>query len=317
MLGNLNHADVLDYAQSIVRREADAVRLIEKSLDFQFLRGLEKILQCDGRIVVTGVGKSGLIGRKISATLASTGTSSFFMHPAEAAHGDLGMLLPEDCVLAISNSGESEELNRILPSMISRGITVIGMTCDPQSTLAQSCVAIFELPKTEEVCPLKLAPTSSAIATLAMGDSLAMCLMKIKGFSELDFARSHPGGSLGARLVKRVDSVMIPIANLCLVNWDATVGTAIECMTRSDIGIALITNEDGSVGLITDGDLRRGAVADGPNFLEQLVCRVATLVPKTIQATLTYGEALTRMEKEEVDSLVVVQDREVVGLVRR
>ncbi|MCA1926406.1 MAG: KpsF/GutQ family sugar-phosphate isomerase [Thiobacillus sp.] len=300
--------DLLALARRVLDIEADALRLMSQRLDDDFAHAVALILACTGRVVVTGMGKSGHVGGKIAATLASTGTPAFFMHPGEASHGDLGMITHDDVVLALSNSGESGEIVSIVPLIKRRGAKLVAMTGNPASTLAKAADAHLHTGVDKEACPLNLAPTASTTAALAMGDALAVALLDARGFSADDFARTHPGGSLGRRLLVHVHDVMHSGDALPKVGLDATLKAALFEMTRKGLGMTAIVDDAGHVaGLFTDGDLRR--VLERPLDIQQ--ARIADLMtrnPKTIRADELAVAAVEKMDTLKINGLLVVDD---------
>ena len=294
-------------AKRVLEVEAAAILSIVEHLDQHFVDAVELIATCNGRVVTMGLGKSGIVCRKISATLASTGTPSFFMHPGEAIHGDLGMLVKGDVVLAISNSGETEELVRLLPSIKRIGAEIVAITGNPASTLARGADHHLSAAISKEACPLGLAPTASTTATLALGDALAMALILRRGFKEEDFAFLHPGGKLGKRFL-RVRDLMHRGAELPLVGENTIMHDVIHEMSDKRFGIAAVTNENGKLlGVISDGDLRRLMQAD-----EQILRRTAGESMKRDPATIAADElasaALQIMEQRKITSLFIVDD---------
>jgi len=276
---------------------------------------VDLIWQARGRVVVTGMGKSGLIGRKIVATLASTGTPAFFLHPAEALHGDLGMVVPEDVLLAISNSGETEEVNKLLPSLKNRGVKIIAFTGEVSSTLAREADVVVDVGVPREACPLGVAPTSSTTAALAVGDALAMVLAKLKNLQLEDFRRNHPGGSLGERLKVQVSQIMLRGVALPLVKTRTRMSEVLLEMNRKSLGCVLVLDEKGVLcGIVTDGDLRRALLRYG-DFRDLPVEKVMTKNPKTITPQALAAEALYVMEKNLITVLPVVEERKVVGII--
>jgi KpsF/GutQ family protein len=289
----------------VLRLEAAAVAALEARLDADFVGACELLLSCRGRIVVTGMGKSGIIAKKIAATLASTGSPALFLHPAEGSHGDLGMLTRQDCLLALSNSGETAELLAILPVVKRLAVPLIAMTGNPQSTLAHSAAVHLNCAVAREACPLNLAPTASTTATLAMGDALAMALLQARGFSADDFALSHPGGSLGKRLLLRVQDVMHRGTSLPKVRADTPLCEAVLEISSKGLGMtAVVDAEDRVLGIFTDGDLRR-AFARRQDIWEQPMAELAHAKPATIIAEALAAEALALMENNRIGALLV------------
>ena len=296
----------LDLARQVLRIEADAILALGARLNGAFLDAVGLILAGRGRVIVSGIGKSGHIGRKIASTLASTGTPAFFVHPAEASHGDLGMITPDDVVIAISNSGESMEILNILPSIKRQGAKLIAITGRPQSTLARDADVHLDAAVAQEACPLNLAPTASTTAVLALGDALAVALLDARGFGAEDFARSHPGGALGRRLLIRMRDVMRQGADLPVVSPEATVAEATREISRGGIGIAIVIDaERRVVGVFTDGDLRR-AIVGGRDLGTLTVADVMTRTPRTISADKLTAEAVEMMEKHRINQLPVI-----------
>ena len=296
----------LDLARQVLRIEADAILALGARLNGAFLDAVGLILAGRGRVIVSGIGKSGHIGRKIASTLASTGTPAFFVHPAEASHGDLGMITPDDVVIAISNSGESMEILNILPSIKRQGAKLIAITGRPHSTLARDADVHLDAAVAQEACPLNLAPTASTTAVLALGDALAVALLDARGFGAEDFARSHPGGALGRRLLIRMRDVMRQGADLPVVSPEATVAEATREISRGGIGIAIVIDtERRVVGVFTDGDLRR-AIVGGRDLGTLTVADVMTRTPRTISADKLTAEAVEMMEKHRINQLPVI-----------
>lgn len=305
--------DAVESARRVLEIEADAVTALKEHLGADFRRAVEIILHCRGRVVVCGIGKSGHIGRKIASTLASTGTPAFFVHAAEASHGDLGMITPDDVFIALSNSGESAEVLLIVPLIKRRGAKLIALTGNMQSRLATQADVCLYAGAPQEACPLNLAPTASTTAALALGDALAIALMKARGFSDRDFASSHPGGKLGVSLTL-VRDAMRTGARLPFVREDASIADAVAEMSRSRMGITAIVDRSGCVlGIFTDGDLRRtiGRVTD---FEGTSITAVMTRNPRTIEPDRLAVEALQLMEQHKVNQVLVVDaERRLVG----
>ncbi|HCU58548.1 MAG TPA: KpsF/GutQ family sugar-phosphate isomerase [Alphaproteobacteria bacterium] len=301
-------------AQKAIDREIEALEILKNELDENLSKVLDLILKIKGRVIVTGMGKSGHIGRKIAATLASTGTPSFFVHPGEASHGDLGMLTNDDVVLAISNGGESRELSDILMYCKRYNIPLIAMTKNPESTLGKAGDYLLKLPNDGEACPLGLAPTSSTTATLVYGDVLAITLMERKGFSATDYKQRHPGGKLGAILCK-VSDLMHTGDELPLVKEDAIMQEALITMSSKMLGcVGVVDNQGKLIGIITDGDLRRWM---SPNLIEEKVSKVMTKNPKTIRPDVLASEAVYVMNNtgRGITNLFVLEDEKPVGLI--
>ena len=297
---------LLTLARQVLDIEADALRVMSSRLDTGFADAVALMLACTGRVVVSGMGKSGHVGGKIAATLASTGTPAFFMHPGEASHGDLGMIAPNDVVLALSNSGESSEIVCIVPLIKRRGAKLVAMTGNPNSTLAREADAHLHAGVDKEACPLNLAPTASTTAALAMGDALAVALLDARGFSADDFARTHPGGSLGRRLLVHVRDIMQSGDALPQVPLDASLKAALFEITQKGLGMTAVVDAAGHVaGVFTDGDLRRAL----EHTLDLQQARVADLMthnPKTIRADELAVAAVEKMETLKINGLLVV-----------
>ena len=299
-----------EQAKRVLRIEADAVAALIGRVDERFDRAVDLILQCRGRVVVTGMGKSGHIGNKIAATLASTGTPALFLHPAEGVHGDLGMVTRGDVVIALSNSGETEELSRMLPSLKRIGIRIIALTGNPDSTLGRNSDVVIDVGVREEACPLGLAPTASTTATLAMGDAIAVALLDRRGFKEEDFACYHPGGSLGKRLLLRVRDLMHTGDAVPVVAEDTPVRNAIYEISSKKMGVTAVVDAAGRLsGIISDGDLRRWmekTEATGENLLAKHARDIMTRKPKTIDENALAAEALGVMEGASITSVLIV-----------
>ncbi len=289
--------------------EARAITALVDRLDERFTNAVELLHRCAGKVVVSGMGKSGLIGQKIAATLASTGTPAFFVHPADGVHGDLGMLARQDALLAISNSGETEEVLKLLPFMKRLSIPVIAMTGRVQSTLAKNSDVVLDVSVAEEACPLGLAPTSSTTATLALGDALAVALLQKRGFKEEDFAQFHPGGALGRRLLLKVRDLMHQGEAIPRVKATASAREAILEMTSKKLGMTTVVTAAGQLaGVITDGDLRR-FLEKGSNVAKAKAADLGSKSPRTIQADALAAKALQTMEQFSITTLVVVDER--------
>lgn len=308
------HARTLDLARRVLAIEAEAVQALADQLDDTFVKAVDLILASHGRVIVSGVGKSGHIGRKFAATLASTGTPAYFVHAAEAAHGDLGMITANDVLVAISYSGTGEELLKIVPLVKRQGARLIAITGNPDSPLAREADVHLNGTVKEEACPLNLAPTASTTAALALSDALAVALLDARGFGPDDFARSHPGGALGRRLLTHVEDVMRSGAGIPRVREDAPLGDALMEMTRAGLGMtAIVDTNDRIVGIYTDGDLRR-SLASGCNFSTARVADVMSRGPKTIHAGALAVEAAEMMERLRISQLLVAApDGRLVG----
>lgn len=299
---------ILDEARKVIDAEARAVAALTERLDGSFEQAVRLILTSPGRVVVSGMGKSGLIGQKIASTMASTGTPAFFLHPAEGIHGDLGMIMKGDVVIAISNSGETEELLRILPVVKRLGASLVALSGRPDSTLARTADIHLDVSVAEEACPLGLAPTSSTTATLAMGDALAVALLVERGFKAEDFALFHPGGALGKKLLLRVEDLMHRDGAIPLVLETTPMKEALFVITAKGLGVTGVTTDDGSLmGVITDGDLRR-ALERGEDILLATAGSLMRRGPKRIRRQELAAAALQLMERYAITSLFVFDD---------
>jgi len=304
----LNAAQTLQLARETLDIEAAALLGLKARLDERFVQAVQMMLQVRGRVVVTGMGKSGHVGRKIAATLASTGTPAMFVHPAEASHGDLGMIKPVDVVLAISNSGESDELVAILPVLKRQGVPLIAMTGGLQSSLARHADVVLDSSVEKEACPLNLAPTASTTAQLALGDALAVALLDARGFRPEDFARSHPGGSLGRRLLTHVSDVMRAGDQVPWVGAQASFSELMQEMSRKGLGASAVVDEAGRpLGIFTDGDLRR-LIERGADLRPLRAHEVMHAGPRTIGRDALAVEAAELMEQHRITSVLVVDD---------
>lgn len=300
-------------AKEVLLIEAAAVEALAHRLNEQFTQAVDLILHCQGRVVVSGMGKSGHIANKIAATLASTGTPAFFMHPAEASHGDVGMITKDDVVIMLSNSGESDELITILPVLKRMGAKLIGMTGNQNSTLAKQADVHLDAAVTEEACPLGLAPTASTTASLALGDALALAVLDQRGFSAEDFARSHPGGSIGRKLLVTVKDVMRHGISVPKVTSNATLKEALIEMSRKGLGMTAVVEGEKVAGVFTDGDLRR-AFENGINIQETNIKDIMQPQPQCIGIEQLAVKAVEMMEERKINALLVVnQQGELVG----
>jgi len=306
---------VIEQAKRVLKIEAEAIFALTERINDSFVKAVDLVCSCKGKVVVTGVGKSGLIGQKIASTLASTGTPSFFMHPAEGIHGDLGMLSRDDVVIAISNSGESDEVSQILTVVKRMGLPLIAITGNLSSTLAKAGDALLDISVKEEACPLGLAPTASTTATLAMGDALAVAALDKRGFKKEDFALLHPGGTLGKRLLLRVSDLMHKEKDLPLVKEETLMKEALFEITSKRLGITGVIDSKGMLtGSITDGDLRR-AMEKGLDILNKKASDIMTGNPKRIGMGALAAEALQKMEQHSITSLFVMDGEKVAGIV--
>ncbi len=301
-------------AKQTIEQEIEALQALEKSLNGSLTQALDIMQKTKGRVIITGMGKSGHIGRKISATLASTGTPSFFLHPSEGSHGDLGMVTPSDVVIAISNSGESKELSDILVYCRRFSVPVIAITKNPESSLGKNSDLILKLPDNREACPLGLAPTSSTTATLVLGDILASDLMVRKGFTEEDFKLRHPGGKLGS-ILRHVSDIMHTGDEMPLIKDDAIMQDALLTMSSKMLGcVGIINDKNELIGMITDGDLRRWM---SPDLITEKVVKVMTKNPRTIGPDVLIAEAVNVMNNtgRGITNLFVVEDKKPIGIV--
>ncbi|WP_064601828.1 arabinose-5-phosphate isomerase KdsD [Photobacterium sp. J15] len=305
--------DYCDYGRKVIEIETEALQKLTKYINGSFSEACHLIANCTGKVIVMGMGKSGHIGNKIAATLASTGTPSFFVHPGEASHGDLGMIKKGDVVLAISNSGEASEILTLLPVIKRLGIPLISMTGKPESSMAKLAQIHLQITVDQEACPLNLAPTSSTTATLAMGDALAIALMQARGFTADDFALSHPGGALGRKLLLRISDVMHTGNALPMVAEDATIKDALLEVSRKGLGMtAIIDSEQKLTGIFTDGDLRR-LLDKRTDIHSTTIGAVMTRNPATITPNLLAAEGLKLMEDRKINGLLVTENQRLVG----
>lgn len=307
--------DVLSVAVKCFQDEAEAILNLIPKLDENFTRAIDIIIESKGKLIVTGVGKSGHIGAKIASTLASTGTPSFFVNPLDAFHGDLGMFTEGDVVLAISNSGQTDELLRFIPLLNERNIPIISMSGNPLSLLAKYSDCHLNISVEREACPLNLAPTSSTTATLAMGDAIACALMTVRKFKASDFAQFHPGGALGRRLLSRVKDYMIS-TDLPIVTRNSKISDALMQISRTKMGLAVVIEDGKILGVVTDGDIRRAMQRDQEHFFELTVEELMSHNPKTIQETAKLTQAESVMRKHNIHSIIVVNaDNQFVGVI--
>jgi arabinose-5-phosphate isomerase len=308
--GQINVKDnILDVAKKVLKVEADAVRALIENLNSDFEKAVDIIYSSRGRVVITGMGKSGLVGKKIAATLASTGTPAFFLHPAEASHGDLGMVTERDVIVSISNSGETDELVELIPFLKRFRVKLISMTGNPASTLAKSSDVTLDVSVKEEACPMGVVPTASTTATMAMGDALAVALLVKRGLNEKDFALFHPGGSLGKRLFVKVKDLMLTGDRLPSVSFDTPVSKALIEMSSKRLGHVIVLDKDGRVsGVITDGDVRRGVEKWEGRLFDLTAEEIMTKTPKTISGEELAAKALSIMESCSITALIVPDD---------
>lgn len=311
----MSQMDAIKIAKEVFEIESKTILDLCDNLDEGFNKAIELILSIKGRCVVSGMGKSGHIGAKIAATLASTGTPSFFMHPGEALHGDLGMLTSEDVLLTISNSGETEEVLKLIPVIKKRKIPLIVMAGNQNSTLAKQADIFINIVVKKEACPLQLAPTSSTTATLAMGDAIAVALMKARNFRPDDFALFHPGGSLGRKLLTRVGDLMVS-NNLPIVSPESEFNELVDVMTSGKLGLCIVLENEKLVGIITDGDLRRALRANDKPRFDFKAKEIMSESPKTIEASAMASEAEELMLKHKIKEIVVTQNEKIVGIIQ-
>jgi len=309
--------NLIDAAKKVLTIEALSIQELKDRINEDFIKAVEIIHNSKGRVVVTGIGKSGLVGRKISATLASTGTPSFFMHPAEASHGDLGMVTEDDVVIAISNSGETEEVLRLIPYLKYFNVKIIALTGNPQSTLAKQADVVLDVSVKEEACPFGFIPTASTTVTMAMGDAIAVALIMRNGFKKDDFAVFHPGGSLGRRMLTKVKDLMHTGEELPVAYSDTLMLDAILEISSKRLGVVVIVDENKRIlGIITDGDIRRGVQRWGKELFELKASQIMTKNPKTINEEELAAVALSTMQKYSITSLVVpANDGTLKGLI--
>ena len=306
-----------EYAIQCIKDEAQAVLDLIPKMDENFDRAVELIMDCQGKVIVTGVGKSGHIGAKIAATLASTGTPSFFVNPLDVYHGDLGVMSKGDVVLAISNSGQTDELLRFIPMVLHMEIPIIGMSGNPQSLLAKYSTCHLNISVAKEACPLNLAPTSSTTATLVMGDALAVALMEERHFQPQDFAQFHPGGELGKRLLTTAQDVMLT-EHLPILSADMHLGEAIIQVSKGKLGLGVAIREDKIEGLITDGDIRRAMEKWQAEFFNRTVADIMTRTPKTVGPQTMISEIQKTMNKYKIHNVLVVDhEHHLLGIVDR
>ncbi|MGR5362809.1 KpsF/GutQ family sugar-phosphate isomerase [Vibrio mediterranei] len=306
---------VLDRAREVLDIEIAALQYMSRNLDDSFSDVVNTILESEGRAIVCGMGKSGIIGKKIAASFASTGTPSFFMHPGEAFHGDLGMVRPEDVFIAISNSGETDEVLKLLPFLSDNNNTVIAITGNTSSTLANAAHYHLNVNVPQEACPFQLAPTSSTTATLAIGDALTVCLMEARNFMPENFARFHPGGSLGRRLLGKVKDEMVS-NELPIVCSNATFQEVIATISGRKLGLAVIVDSPKKM-IITDGDLRRAMESHGKNVFDLTAVDIATADPISTNPNVSIHAAYEAMEAKRVNSLLVCENEVLVGLFKK
>lgn len=307
--------EVRDYASQCLKDEAQALLDLIPQLDQHFDKAVEMMYNCKGKVIVTGVGKSGNIGAKIAATLSSTGTPSFFINPLDVYHGDLGVMTPDDVVLALSNSGQTDELLRFIPAIQHRGVPLIGMSRNPNSLLAKYSVAHITVKVEKEACPLNLAPTSSTTAALAMGDALSVALMQLRNFKPTDFARFHPGGELGKRLLTTAADVM-RVDDLPVIPREMHLGDAIIQVSKGKLGLGVSLENGKIVGLITDGDIRRAMEKWQAEFFNKTVNDIMTTTPKMVLPTTKIADIQQIMQKYKIHTVLVAdEETKLIGIV--
>ena len=302
----MKSSKIKDIAKNVIRTEAEAVGLMENRIDNNFENAVQKIIDCNGRVICSGIGKSGLISQKIAATMSSTGTPAYFVHPAEAIHGDLGMIANDDILIIVSNSGETTELIQIIPSIKKKNITIIGLIGRKNSTLAFESDIYLDASVDKEACTLDLAPTASTTATLAMGDALAISLLELKGFGREDFALLHPGGILGKRLLLTIEKLTHKGEEIPFIYSHDSIKNALFKISDKGLGLTgVLDKDDNLTGIITDGDIRRGLENLGDNILNETAESLMTREPKTVPSNTLAISALELMEKHSITSLFV------------
>jgi arabinose-5-phosphate isomerase len=307
--------NIKNIAKEVFSIEAKAILNLSNLLTDDFEKVVQDILVCKGKFIISGMGKSGIIGKKIAATMASTGTPSFFLHPGEAYHGDLGMIEKDDMVLLISNSGETDEVLKLIPFLKAQGNITVAMSGNSDSTLAKNTTYHLNVSVEKEACPLQLAPTSSTTATLVMGDALAVALMKLRDFQEKDFAQFHPGGSLGRRLLTHVEDVMTK-ENLPIVKKESSMKELIQVISTARLGLAVVLEGKRIVGIVTDGDIRRAMESLEEQFFRLKTEEIMSIDPKTIDRKEKLMMAQKLMTDAKVNSLLVVENNHLVGVVQ-
>ncbi|WP_041057429.1 KpsF/GutQ family sugar-phosphate isomerase [Vibrio owensii] len=306
--------DIIKIAKDVIQTEVDGLIHMGAHIDNSFIQAVNAILTAHGRTIICGMGKSGIIGKKIAASFASTGTPSFFMHPGEAFHGDLGMVKPEDVFIAISNSGETDEVLKLLPFLRDNGNYIIALTGKSGSTLAKNAHCHLDIAVPKEACPHQLAPTSSTTATLVMGDALTVALMESREFLPENFARFHPGGSLGRRLLSRVSDEMV--SEFPLVKESADFTSVVHAISDGKLGLVLVEVDQG-LAIITDGDVRKAMNANGKQVFDLKARDILTLNPAKISGSASTQSAYEMMENKKITSLIVVEDERVIGVLKK
>ena len=312
---NIVNINVVDIIKEVFEIESKAISNLAENINNDFEKAVNNILNCRGKLIISGMGKSGIIGKKIAATLASTGTPSFFLHPGEAYHGDLGMVGVEDIVLLISNSGETDEVLKLIPFLKSQQNIICAMSGNPNSTLAKNATYHFNIYVEKEACPLQLAPTTSTTATLVMGDALAIALMRVRGFKEQDYAQFHPGGTLGRRLLTKVEDVM-HCNSLPIVLLNDTIKTIISTVSEAKMGLCVVIEQNEILGIITDGDIRRAMEQQEEQFFSLCAKELMSLNPKSISKEEKLTVAQKMMTNYKVNSLLVCDNKELIGIIQ-
>lgn len=306
----------IEIAKNVIDIETQGLLMLKDNLDGSFTTAVTNIVSTTGRVIVCGMGKSGIIGKKIAASFASTGTPSFFMHPGEAFHGDLGMVKSEDIFVAISNSGETDEVLKLVPFLKDNGNYVISITGNKGSTLSRSSHCHLDITVPQEACPLQLAPTTSTTATLVLGDALTIALMEARDFKPENFARFHPGGSLGKKLLSRVRDEMISV-EIPKIKLYSDLMTIIKSISNSGIGLTLVSLDNGKYGIITDGDIRRTLESRGAETFQILARDIVTTNPATISPDVSIQQAYEAMEMESITSLLVIENGSFIGILKK
>ncbi len=309
----MNHIEI---AKEVIDIEIEGLKFLRSNLDDNFKTAVEVILKTKGRVVITGMGKSGLVGKKIAATMASTGTRAFYMHPGEAYHGDLGMISPSDVIIAISNSGETEEIIKLISFFKDNKNTIVAMTAKENSTLAKFSDIFLNIAVEKEACPLKLAPTSSTTVTMALGDALAVSLMKAIDFKEENFARFHPGGSLGRKLLVKAKDVM-KTQDLPVISLNSNFSEVIDMISKGRMGIAIVTESEKVIGVVTDGDIRRILTTDPKVAITKSAKDFYTKNPKSITKEMKIVDVEKLMQENKITSVLVLENEKLVGLINR
>lgn len=311
--------DFIHSAKAVLELEAESINQLSNKLDSSFAAVCRLILNCEGRVIIVGIGKSGHIGNKIAATFASTGTPAFFVHPSEASHGDLGMITPKDLVIAISNSGNTPEILTILPIMKRMGVKLVSLTGNKTSDIATQADINLDIHVEKEACPLNLAPTASTTATLAMGDALAVAVLEARNFNEQDFARSHPGGALGKRLLLYVEDLMHTGNDIPIIKNNALLDDALLEMSQKSLGMTAVTDNDNSLcGIFTDGDLRRALSkhSDANNLNQLVISELMNTKPFTVKAGILAAELISIMQQQSINGVFIVDDNNnVIGAI--